>query len=142
MAIQLICQAVSALNDLTSAQTPFLIAQDHILHLQSLYLTQSKALAIAYQNLLHHTSHLRQTFTSFSKTAETRLDAQEELIRSAKGDMAMLPKIIVNEGIMRVKDKVGMGEGGKRSMSFWVDSRKMEQVREACVGTHGAFLQR
>jgi hypothetical protein len=51
--------------------------------------------------------------------------------------MVMLGKIMVHEGVMRAKDRVGMDAGGKKSMGEWVNVRKMEQVREAARATHG-----
>jgi autophagy-related protein 11 len=54
--------------------------------------------------------------------------------------MAMLPKVLVHEGVMRPKDRVGLDVRGRKNMRDWVNVRKMEQVREVCRATQGGCL--
>lgn len=133
----------SALSDITLAQQPFHMAHDHLSHLQSLYEAQSCSLAIAYSNLIHHLQPVINEFQSFALRAEKDLEVEESLIRGARVDMALLPKVVVHEAFTRKKerDREKEGEEGKgtsKTLADYVHPRKMEQVREACRVTHGA----
>jgi autophagy-related protein 11 len=127
---------VSAISDLSQAQQPFLIAFDHLAHLHSLFTAQSRAVSIAYANLSHHLAPLMREFESFAMRAEREMQVEEGLIRSAKADLAMLPKVLVHETFLRKKEGMD-GSQLPKTLADYVHPRKMEQVRESCQVAHG-----
>lgn len=129
----LIYATVSSFNGI---QHPFLVAHDHLSHLKSLSDTQSKALQIAYANLSQHLQPLVDEFQSFASRVEASFKTEEELIKSAKLDMALLPKLVINPALSKKKDD----EGKVRTMGDYVNAKKMEQVRESCRILHGEII--
>ncbi|WVQ83863.1 hypothetical protein IAT38_006007 [Cryptococcus sp. DSM 104549] len=127
------------LSSLADIQSPFLVAHDHLLHLQSLYESQSAALQIAYANLQQHLRPLIDEWESFSGRVEDSFQAEEQVIKSAKLDMALLPKMTINPLFLRKKkddpDRV-------KTMGDYVNGRKMEQVRESCLAVHVEYVDR
>ncbi|KIR26541.1 hypothetical protein I309_04510 [Cryptococcus deuterogattii LA55] len=111
---------------------PPLDPHDHLSHLKSLSDTQSKALQIAYANLSQHLQPLVDEFQSFASRVEASFKTEEELIKSAKLDMALLPKLVINPALLKKKDD----EGKVRTMGDYVNAKKMEQVRESCRILH------
>jgi autophagy-related protein 11 len=137
--------AVSGLIDAARAQQPFHMAQDHLSHLRSLYQSQSRSLQIAYSNLFHHLHPLIREFQTFAARAEQDLENEESLIRGARVDMALLPKVVVHEVFTRKKDRdkdkdVEGSDGKAKTLADYVHPRKMEQVRESCRITHGRSM--
>ncbi|KAK8846655.1 hypothetical protein IAR55_005742 [Kwoniella newhampshirensis] len=130
------------LSSLAHVQHPFLVAHDHLSHLQSLYEAQSRALQIAYANLSHHLQPLIQTYQDFASRAEPQLKTEEELIRGAKVDMALLPKMIVNPSLMKKKGKETETEEKVKTLGDYVNRRKMEQVRDSCRTAHEDHVER
>lgn len=122
---------VSAIHDVNLVQDPFILASDHIQHLQSLFTAQSNALSIAYANLFYHLNPFIQEFERFAPKAEQELEVEDELIRSAPGDMAMLTRVVIHDQLKRDRDKE------KTVMADWVNPKKMEQVRDSCRLAHG-----
>ncbi|KIR54453.1 hypothetical protein I315_02937 [Cryptococcus gattii Ru294] len=120
------------LSNFNGIQHPFLVAHDHLSHLKSLSDTQSKALQIAYANLSQHLQPLVDEFQSFASRVEASFKTEEELIKSAKLDMALLPKLVINPALLKKKDD----EGKVRTMGDYVNAKKMEQVRESCRILH------
>ena len=133
---------VSPISDVSRVQQPFHMAHDHLSHLQSLYLAQARSLDIAYANLIHHLQPLIREFQCFAARAEKDLLTEEELIRGARVDMAMLTKVVVHEAFTRKKEKDGEVEGKSKTLADYVHPRKMEQVREACRVTHGTSCRK
>lgn len=145
--------------DLSAIQQPFLIAHDHLLHLQSLYLAQTRAVEIAYTNLFHHLQPLLRDFSAFALRAENDLEEEARLIRGSKVDMVLLSKIRIHEGFLagsRKRDRndsmgaaIGGGDGSgqgqvdksemrtKKTLGDYVSPRKMEEVRKSCRNSHG-----
>ena len=133
---------MSALSDVPQAQHPFLLAIDHLSHLQSLFIAQSRALQIAYDNLSHHLIPLLREFEAFSQRAAGDLENEARLLKGSQRDVAMLPKIVIHEAFLRKKDKDKEKEGEGlqvKTMADYVHLRKMEQVRESCESAHGMF---
>ncbi|ORY25347.1 putative myosin heavy chain [Naematelia encephala] len=142
-----------ALHDLQQAETPFAIVYDHLQHLRSLSQAQSRALQIAYANLFHHLSPIITEFQTFAGRAEKELEEQERLIKGARGDMAMLPKVVIHEAFMKKRERQESGssiEVGQdkaadskvKTLADYVHPRKMEQVRESCRATHEDLVNR
>ena len=130
---------MSALSDLPQAQHPFIVAFDHLSHLQSLFAAQSRSLQIAYANLLHHLNPLLREYEAFAKRAEREIDIEEKLLRGSASDMAMLPKVVIHDAFLRRKDKERDRDGEAKTLADHVHPRKMEQVRETCKVAHGEF---
>lgn len=126
---------MSAIHDANLIQQPFILASDHVQHLQSLFLAQSQALSIAYSNLFYHLSPFLQEFGTFAPKAERELDLEDELIRGARADMAMLNKVVIHEELRRKDGK----DRDKRTIADYVNGSKMEQVRDGCRSAHGAW---
>ncbi|WVQ76738.1 hypothetical protein IAR50_006412 [Cryptococcus sp. DSM 104548] len=127
------------LSSLQGIQHPFLIAHDHLSHLQSLFDAQSCALYIAYANLSQHLQPVVNEFQSFASRVELSFKSEEELIRSSKLDMALLPKLVINPALLKKRE----GEEGKeRTMGDYVNGKKMEQVRESCRALHVENVER
>ncbi|WWD21963.1 hypothetical protein CI109_106451 [Kwoniella shandongensis] len=130
------------LSSLAHVQHPFLVAHDHLSHLQSLYEAQSRALQIAYANLSHHLQPLIQTYQEFASRAEPQLKTEEELIRGAKVDMALLPKMVVNPALIKRKGKEAESDEKTKTLGDYVNRRKMEQVRDSCRTAHEDHVER
>lgn len=120
------------------------MAFDHISHLQSLFLAQSRALQIAYSNLSHHLQPLLKEFAAFAGRVEKELDYQERLLKNSTVDLAVLPKVVIHEAFVRKKDRDRDKEGGDdrdrdrvKTLADYVHQRKMEEVRESCREVHG-----
>ncbi|WWD08012.1 hypothetical protein V865_006122 [Kwoniella europaea PYCC6329] len=128
-------------GSLAHIQHPFLVAHDHLSHLQSLYQAQSRALEIAYSNLSHHLQPLINEFQKFSVRAEKELQTEESLIKGAKVDMALLPKLSINPILLR-KKKEGEGDDRIKTIGDFVNKRKMEQVRDSCRTAHEEHVDR
>ncbi|WWD00241.1 hypothetical protein V866_007150 [Kwoniella sp. B9012] len=128
-------------GSLAHIQHPFLVAHDHLSHLQSLYQAQSRALEIAYSNLSHHLQPLINEFQKFSVRAEKELQTEETLIKGAKVDMALLPKLSINPVLLR-KKKEGEGDDRIKTIGDFVNKRKMEQVRDSCRTAHEEHVDR
>ena len=128
--------SVSALSDVVQAQRPFHMAHDHLSHLHSLFQSQARALDIAYANVLHHLNPLIKEFQIFALRAGKDLQTEESLLRGAKLDMVMLPKVVVHEAFTKKKEGTS-GEGKTKTLADYVHPGRMEQVREACRITHG-----
>ncbi|ODO03076.1 hypothetical protein I350_05921 [Cryptococcus amylolentus CBS 6273] len=127
------------LSSLQGIQHPFLIAHDHLSHLQSLFDAQSSALYIAYANLSQHLQPVVNEFQSFASRVEASFKSEEELIKSSKLDMALLPKLAINPVMLKKRE----GEEGKeRTMGDYVNGKKMEQVRESCRVLHVESVER
>ncbi|TYJ54414.1 hypothetical protein B9479_004924 [Cryptococcus floricola] len=127
------------LSSLQGIQHPFLVAHDHLSHLQSLFDAQSSALYIAYANLSQHLQPVVNEFQSFASRVETGFKSEEELIKSSKLDMALLPKLAINPVMLKKRE----GEEGKeRTMGDYVNGKKMEQVRESCRVLHVESVER
>lgn len=126
---------MSAIHDSNLIQQPFILASDHVQHLQSLFLAQSQALSIAYSNLFYHLSPFLQEFGTFAPKAEKELDLEDELIRGARADMAMLSKVVIHEELRKKDAK----DGPKRTIADYVNRGKMEQVRDSCSTAHGTL---
>lgn len=130
------CLIHAAVSSFNGIQHPFLVAHDHLSHLKSLSDTQSKALQIAYANLSQHLQPLVDEFQSFASRVEASFKTEEELIKSSKLDMALLPKLVINPALLKKKDD----EGKIRTMGDYVNAKKMEQVRESCRILHGEIF--
>lgn len=130
------CLIYATVTSFNGIQHPFLVAHDHLSHLKSLSDTQSKALQIAYANLSQHLQPLVDEFQSFASRVEASFKTEEELIKSAKLDMALLPKLVINPALLKKKDD----EGKVRTMGDYVNAKKMEQVRESCRILHGEII--
>ncbi|ORX33486.1 hypothetical protein BD324DRAFT_639538 [Kockovaella imperatae] len=128
---------LSALSDIPQAQHPFLLAIDHLSHLQSLFTAQSRAIKIAYDNLNHHLALLDKEFNRFTQHAQAELATEASLLRHSRTDMAILPKIVIHESFLRKKDKEG-----PTTLADYISARKMEQVRETCEASHEDHLTR
>ncbi|WVW78803.1 hypothetical protein I302_100765 [Kwoniella bestiolae CBS 10118] len=128
-------------GSLAHIQHPFLVAHDHLSHLQSLYQAQSRALEIAYSNLSHHLQPLINEFEKFSIRAEKELQNEESLIKGAKVDMALLPKLSINPALLR-KKKEAEGDERIKTIGDFVNKRKMEQVRDSCRTAHEEHVDR
>ena len=83
-------------------------------------------MSIAYANLFHHLAPFVKYFDEFIPRAQQALESEADLIKTAREDMAMLPKIQIHEVFSH-----------KKTMADYVSTRKMEQVRETCRSTHG-----
>ena len=105
-----------------------------------MFIAQSRALQIAYANLNHHLAPLLREFDTFSKKAQTELDAEAGLLRGSKTDMAMLPKIVVHEAFLRKKDKDKEDGNKVTTLADYISSRRMEQVRETCEVAYGELM--
>ncbi|WVR04359.1 hypothetical protein IAU60_001360 [Kwoniella sp. DSM 27419] len=127
------------LHNLAQVQHPFLVAYDHVSHLQSLYQAQARALEIAYSNLSQHLQPLIDEFTHFAQRAEKELSTEAGLIRGAGLDMALLPKISINPVLLKRKDS---SEEKVKTLGDYVNPRKMEQVRDSCRTTYEDHAQR
>lgn len=125
--------AVSRL-DLSQAQHPFVIAYDHLCHLQSLFKAQAHALRIAYANLAFHLEPIIAAFREFSTRADAQLDHQSKLLHGYEADMAMLPKVVVHESLFRRRDKEDTER--RKTLVDWIHTKKMEQVRDWCQTAH------
>nr|XP_019008838.1 uncharacterized protein I206_06522 [Kwoniella pini CBS 10737]OCF47619.1 hypothetical protein I206_06522 [Kwoniella pini CBS 10737] len=128
-------------SSLAHVQHPFLVAHDHLSHLQSLYQAQSRALEIAYSNLSHHLQPLINEFQRFAVRAEKELQTEESLIKGAKVDMALLPKLSINPHLLR-KKKDSEGDERTKTIGDFVNKRKMEQVRDSCRTAHEEHVER
>ncbi|WRT65097.1 uncharacterized protein IL334_002039 [Kwoniella shivajii] len=132
---------VNQTNSLAHIQHPFLVAHDHLSHLQSLYQAQSRALEIAYSNLSHHLQPLIQESEKFAIRAEKELFTEESLIKGAKVDMTLLPKLTINPSLLR-KKKDNESEDKVKTIGDFVNKRKMEQVRDTCRTAHEEHVDR
>ncbi|WWC59113.1 uncharacterized protein I303_101661 [Kwoniella dejecticola CBS 10117] len=128
-------------GSLAHIQHPFLVAHDHLSHLQSLYQAQSRALEIAYSNLSHHLQPLISEFQRFAVRAEKELQTEESLIKGAQVDMALLPKLPINPYLLR-KKKDSDGDDRVKTIGDFVNKRKMEQVRDSCRMAHEEHVER
>lgn len=134
---------MSAINDVEQARHPFLVAFDHLSHLQSLFQAQARALEIAYANLFQHLQPLIRDFQKFALKAEGQLDDEAKLIRSAVADMTMLPKVIVHGAFLKKKERQDSGTSSQevevkvKTLADYVHVKKMEQVRDTCRVAHG-----
>ncbi|WVQ97743.1 hypothetical protein IAU59_004857 [Kwoniella sp. CBS 9459] len=129
------------LHNLAQVQHPFIVAHDHLSHLQSFYQAQARALEIAYANLSHHLQPLVREFEAFAERAEKELHTEEDLIRGARLDMALLPKLTINPAILKRK-KEGDPEDKVKTLGDFVNRRKMEQVRDSCRTAHEEHVDR
>ncbi|OCF30460.1 hypothetical protein I316_07896 [Kwoniella heveanensis BCC8398] len=127
--------------DLVQVQHPFIVAHDHLSHLQSFYQAQARALEIAYANLSHHLQPLVREFETFAETAEKELRSEEDLIRGAGLDMTLLPKLTINPALLKRK-KDGEPEDKVKTIGDYVNRRKMEQVRDSCRTAHEEHVDR
>ncbi|WWC87153.1 uncharacterized protein L201_002039 [Kwoniella dendrophila CBS 6074] len=132
---------LNQVGSLAHIQHPFLVAHDHLSHLQSLYQAQSRALEIAYSNLSHHLQPLINEFQRFSTRAEKELQNEESLIKGAKVDMVLLPKLSINPALLR-KKKDTEGDERIKTIGDFVNKRKMEQVRDSCRTAHEEHVER
>jgi autophagy-related protein 11 len=127
---------VSAISDLSQAQRPFILASDHLQHLQSLFYAQARALSIAYTSLASHLDPLIREFEEFQDRAKGHLDNEDRLLRSSQADMVILPRIIIHDAFNKKKEKEG---AEVLTMASLVNPVKMQKVRETCQEAHGMF---
>lgn len=125
---------MSRLIAVSAPSQSFEVAYDHLLHLQSLFSAQARALRIAYANLTFHLEPILEAFREFAGRADGQLDHHEKLLQGYEVDMAMLPKVVVHESLFRRRDKDG--EEKKKTLVDWIHSKKMEQVRDWCQTAH------
>lgn len=143
----LLTPAVSAIENINEAQQPFVIAYDHISHLQALFAAQAQALSIAYANLSQYILPLVSEYEDFSSHATAVLAKEERLLGGADADLAMLSKIPVHEAFERErgkrskeKEKAGDSEDGKparRTLADLLSVRKLQMVKKDVAAVHG-----
>ncbi|WVF70148.1 hypothetical protein IAT40_004936 [Kwoniella sp. CBS 6097] len=129
------------LHNLAQVQHPFIVAHDHLSHLQSFYQAQARALEIAYANLSHHLQPLVREFEEFAVMAEKELHTEEDLIRGARLDMELLPKLTIHPSILKRRKDVEVDDKVK-TLGDFVNRRKMEQVRDSCRTAHEEHVER
>jgi hypothetical protein len=136
------CVLAETLHDLSTAQEPFLMAQDQINHILSLFTAQHLALSIAYQNLEQHLAPLREEWNSLFRTGDERLKEQADLLESAPNDLALLPRVTIHPVFWLKRDATGnvitrgKDEVKEKTMADYIHSRKMEEVLETCRASH------
>jgi hypothetical protein len=142
MLVKRLTNSADTLHDLPTAHEPFLMAQDQINHIQSLFTAQHAALAIAYENLEHHLAPLREEWNSLFRLADERLKEQAELLDSAPNDLALLPKVTIHPIFWVKRDSSGdvvsrgKDDAKEKTMADYIHSRKMEEVLETCRASH------
>lgn len=135
--------SAGAIDDLPVAHEPFLMAQDHIHHILSLFQAQYRALSLAYQNLEHHLQPLRNEWDTLASVAAKQLGEQESLLDSAPSDLLLLPKVPIHSTFSAKRDQAGnitskaKDEAKDKTLADFIHPRKMEEVIETCRVSHG-----
>nr|ODO01122.1 hypothetical protein L204_01849 [Cryptococcus depauperatus CBS 7855] len=120
------------LSSFEGIQHPFIVAHDHLSHLNSLFEAQSQSLKIAYSNIAFHLQPVLEEFKSFSAKVEGEFKKEEDLINCSRLDMTLITKLMINQTILKKKDE----EGKVKTLGDYVNGKKMEQVRETCRVLH------